>query len=161
MSRESSNADWKQQVREASNKSKAKKFKKLSNAWRHFGMKEDVKEEAAATKKFLCGLGGCRERFETKTNLMRHQKCQHSFSVVKKTVVKQRDREKHRETLKVISKKNCQRIPKSKWPALIRSYDEAFDKIKWAVENGITTSNPYRLVNDWKKILAKESEVPE
>ncbi len=81
------------------------------------------------------------------------------FSKKKIYKKKVRDLVKRKEHKKVAATQySRQRIPRSKWPALIQSYERTFDKMQWAKDNGITTKNPYRLYKSWTKILAKERE---
>lgn len=155
MSSPSEPKDWKDELRQATKNSKAKKFKKLSSSWSAFGMVEDKNE--SIEKPFICGIGGCQERFQHKRYLARHKQSAHPFTLPKKVGKKKRDKQKQHKDLKRISKKKRQRIPKSRWPELIETYDLAYDKLEWASRNGIQTKNPYRLVNDWKKILSKEN----
>ena len=86
-----------------------------------------------------------------KTHTLQNVKNKKSCERKKRDVVKAQAQKKTQKSFTVPR----QRIPRSRWPALIRSYDMAFDKIKWAKANDIRIKNPYRLINDWKKKLSK------
>ena len=95
--------------------------------------------------------------FDQKLSSHIHQS--HPLQKVRKSVYKRKkcDPVKSQEQRKSAAK-SSQKIPRSRWPALIASYEATFDKIQWAKDNGIKSSNPYRLIKNWKDTLAKEEE---
>ena len=107
---------------------------------------------------FICTH--CDKRCHKYQKLSFHIHQSHPLPKVRKSVYKRKKRDpvKSQEQRKSAAAKSRQRIPRSRWPALIASYEAAFDKIQWAKDNGIKSSNPYRLIKNWKDTSAKEEE---
>merc|ERR1712034_243728 len=146
--------DWKDELRQAKN---AHSFKELNSDWSAFGLKSE-KNQPPKQKPFKCD--DCTASFNLINNLQLHRRHQHKYvyEKVAPKPIKKRDPEEHKRQLKAASKKKRQRIPRSKWPSLIDSYDNAFDKLKWSEENNIKTKHPKRLISNWRKKLTEEEK---
>ena len=131
--------DWKDELRQTKN---AHSFKELNSDWSALGLKSE-KIQPPKQKPFKCD--DCTASFNLKSNLQLHRRHQHKYvyEKVAPKPIKKRDPEEHKRQLKAASKKKRQRIPRSKWPSLIRinrvncppPFDQNFEKIRGGAVN--------------------------